>query len=61
MVFAIGRFLPACMRIKIKSALVLQRYYVGGGEKNAESGTPAYGGVGINFYDTSGVAWYCSG
>lgn len=57
MVFAVGRFLPACTRIKIKSELVLQRYYIPGDGKGTENAMPAYGGVGINFYDTSGVAW----
>lgn len=53
--FAVGRFLPACTRIKIRTSLVVQRYNVG----NLKGGVGGSftNGVGINFYDSSGVAW----
>lgn len=53
-VFAIGRFLPACTRIKIASSLVVQRFRTANKSKVV---SPPGSGVGINFYDTSGVAW----
>ncbi|WP_405602597.1 hypothetical protein OG741_28550 [Streptomyces sp. NBC_01410] len=56
MVFAVGRFLPACTRIKLPPKMIVDQAYRINPEGKA-GGKPIWGGAGINFYDTSGLAW----
>ncbi|WP_157874511.1 hypothetical protein [Streptomyces sp. AcH 505] len=54
--FAVGRFLPACTRMKIKSQMIVDQLYNFSHDKKL-TGRSMWGGAGINFYDTSGLVW----